>query len=140
MPDRIRSAMMVAAVLFAAGCDSVTEPDTLEQFTWGEVAAGETVEDGIDVSQGLGDIFILGELNTPTRCYSLSGDLERSGARLTLHVEARTSQAPSCADAAGAYRYTAVLRNLEAGAYQLRVIHDISGGEAREFTASVDIS
>jgi hypothetical protein len=140
MLDRPRVALAAAVVLAGAmGCDSITGPDLLEQFTWGEIASGEPVEEGIDVSQALADIFILGEFNTPTKCYNLSAELERSGGRLTLRVEANSTNTPNCTQAAGAYRYTAVIRNLSAGDYEVRVVHAVGGGETREFTESITI-
>lgn len=132
-------ALAVAVVLSGLACDSVAGPEPLDAFSWGEIAAAEPVEDGIDVNVGLGDVFVLGELNTPTRCYGLDADFSQSGDRLTLDVEATSQQSGSCADAAGAYRYTAVLRGLEQRDYQLRVVHAVAGGETREFTASVSL-
>jgi hypothetical protein len=134
-----RIGVIALAAAAAIGCDSVTGIDNLEQFTWGEAPPGEPVEDGIDVSQALGDVFILGEMNAPTRCYTLEADLERSGGQLTLTVDATSSQSGGCEQSTGAYRYTAVLRNLEAREYQLRVIHAVAGGETRDFTVAVTL-
>lgn len=130
-------ALSVLAVTFA--CDSVAGPEPLDEFSWGELPQGQAVEDGIDVSVGLGDVFVLGELNTPTRCYGLDADFSQSGDRLTLEVQATSRQSGACADNPGAYRYTAVLRGLAQRDYQLHVVHAVAGGERREFTSAVSL-
>lgn len=131
---------LALSVLFTAfACDSVAGPEPLDSFSWGELPQGQAVEDGIDVSLGLGDIFVLGELNTPTRCYGLEADFRQDGDRLTLEVTATSRQSGACADQPGAYRYTAVLRGLAQRDYQLRVVHAVAGGETREFTTAVSL-
>ena len=110
----------------------------LEEFTWGPVDAPETVVEGIDVTTGLGDIFILGQFNTPSPCYSLTADLSRSGSKLTLRVKAAERNTSTCPGGIGGFRYTAVIRNVEQGkTYQLEVTHDV-GGQTKSFTESVE--
>jgi hypothetical protein len=134
-----RRALALAIALSPMACDSVAGPEPLDQFSWGELPQGQAVEDGIDVSVGLGDVFVLGELTTPTRCYALDADFSQSGDRLTLDVRATSTQTGACADNPGAYRYTAVLRGLAQRDYELHVVHAVTGGARREFTESVSL-
>lgn len=135
-----RSFVAVAALACAAaGCDLVTDPDPLEDFQWAELTHGETVDERVDVTVVPGEIFILGELNTPTACYSLTADFDKNGSRLLLRISARSTNTPNCQPILGAYRYTAVLRHLNRGTYEFTVEHDVGGGDTREFTESVTI-
>lgn len=127
------------ALLLVAACGGITNPVRLEEFQWGEVEDPTTVEEGMDASVALGDVFVAGELNTPKPCYTLTADFENSGSQLTLRVHAKESGTQNCGDGIGGFRYTAVIRYLKFGNYDLRVIHEISGGQTNEFTASLDV-
>lgn len=123
--------------LSLVSCSDPTGMTSLEEFTWEPVNPPETVVEGIDVTTALGDVFILGQLNTPTPCYHLTADLSRSGAQLTLYIQASETNTSSCADGIGGFRYTAVIRNVEQGkTYQLEVTHDV-GGQKQTYTESV---
>ena len=129
----------VAVLLVLGGCSEITSPKLLTSFDWGEVEDPETVVEGIGTSVALGDLFILGQMNTPTRCYRLEADFNRSGSNLTVRVHADPNNAPNCDDRLGGFRYTAVMSNLKFGTYQLRVIHDITAGAGSEYTKTVTI-
>jgi hypothetical protein len=140
MLDRIRTGLTLAAVvLIAAGCDSITGLDALASFDWGELEEDEVVDEGIDVTSVLGEIFVLGELTTPTRCYRLSADVEQDGGDVTLRVDANSTQTQNCNPDPGGYRYTAVIRNLPPATYTVRAIHAVSGGTTREFSDTISV-
>lgn len=131
--------MIVAGLLAFPGCSSLTEPQVLTDFDWGEVEDPTTIEERVESQVVLGDLYVLGQFRTPTRCYSLDFDFGRSGSRLTLRLEAKSSDSPTCEQSQGGYRYTLVIRNLEFGTYELRVNHDITGAQGGQFTETVTI-
>ena len=127
------------SLLVLGGCSGITDPQMFTTFDWGEVEVPEDVVTGVSTSVALGDLFILGQFNTPTRCYTLDGNFKRSGSKLTLRVKADTSNPPNCDVRLGGFRYTAALSNLKYGTYQLQVIHEITGGTGGEYTKTVVI-
>ncbi|MGH7502432.1 MAG: hypothetical protein ACREL7_11815 [Longimicrobiales bacterium] len=129
----------VVVLVIGPGCDVVTGPDPLAQFTWNEVDEGVSVADGIQSASVGGEIILLGGINTPTRCYSLSPDFQQDGQRLTLRVDAKTTNTPNCEQTPGGYTYTAVIRRLDNGTYQLTVIHAVTGGTTLQFADTVAI-
>ena len=139
MHYRVRATFAwVAVLLVAAGCSSSTDPEVVTDFQWTE-ADPTTSEEGTTATAALGELFVLGHILTPTRCYKLAFDLGKSASRLDLRIKASTSSTPNCDQAAGAYRYTLAIYNLRSGTYEVRVIHDVAGGQERAFTTTVTI-
>jgi hypothetical protein len=110
-----------------SGCDTLTGPETLGAFSWAEIEGGGTVEAFADFAAFGRDVLILGEFNTPTACFRLTPHLTESATRLTLRIEARTTQTPNCADRTGAFRYEATLNGIDNGTYALVIVHDVQG-------------
>ena len=124
-----------AIALSLAACDVVGPEDTLGQFEWGELENGPVEE--YAVAERFGDeVVVLGELNAPTACYKLEPDASKSGSRVTLTIDVTTTTSPNCADRTGSYRYSALLRGLD-GIDELRVVHDVAGGETTEYIISL---
>lgn len=131
--------MVLAALLcILPGCDVVKGPETLGNFTWAEIEGGPVEDKSNFVAVG-SDVLLLGEIGTPTACYSLSPHLAESGKRLTLRISARNAQTSNCDQRAGSYRYEVMLHRLERGTYDLVVVHDVEDGERTEFRHSVTI-
>jgi hypothetical protein len=140
MAERVRAIVVLLCVgLLGAACDSVTGLDALGSFSWGELDEGTVAEEGIDVTGVLGEIFVLGELTTPTRCYRLTAEADRDGDRVTLRVDANSTGTDNCNTVQGNYRYTAVIRNLPPATYQVRAVHAVSGGETLEFSDTISV-
>lgn len=140
MPKGLRvSVAMLAVVLAIGACSDITAPRLVTAFDWGEVDDPETVVPGITTSVALGELFILGQLNTPTRCYNLEAGFGRSKKKINIRVTAKPNNAPNCDQSLGGFRYTAVVSNLKFDTYDLTVIHDITGGEGGQFTKSITI-
>lgn len=135
---RTKLSILLAAGLLLQGCSSITDPGRLEDFEWGEVEDASTIVEGIDPAVGLGDLFILGQVSTPHRCYRLEGTFSRNGQTLTLRVRGNVAN-PDCADTEGGYRYTATIRHLEGGTYDLNVIHQVEGRSTTSYTETVDL-
>jgi hypothetical protein len=127
--------LLVLPVL--SGCDTFS-PETLGTFTWSELEGGPVEELSTFAAIGT-DVLVLGELNTPTACFSLSPDLQESSSRLTLRIEARNRETPNCAQRIGSYRYEAQLNGLDVGTYELIIVHDVPGNRT-EFRHSLIIS
>lgn len=139
MPTRLLTGFALAVALLAVGgCSAITNPARLAVFDWGEVEDPTSVVDGIDPAVALGEVFILGQVSTPTRCYRLNAEFDESGSEIRLHVRGEMAN-PDCADDDGGYRYTATIRNLAVGLYDLRVTHEVVGGETQTFTDMVDV-
>ena len=140
MLKKLRIPFRVAVVyLVLSGCSGLTDPRLITDFEWGEVEEPETVVEGISTTVALGDLFILGQFNTPSHCYNLEADFQKDGTNLTVRVNARPTGSPNCDESMGGFRYTARVVNLKFDTYELRVIHDIAGGTGGEFTESVII-
>jgi hypothetical protein len=125
-------------LLLLSACDTVTGPDTLGSFTWTEIEGGGTVEAFADFAAFGSDVLVLGEFNTPSACFRLTPHLTESSTRLTLRIEARTTQTPNCADRVGAFRYEATLNGIENGTYALVIVHDVQG-DLSEFEHTLNI-
>lgn len=133
----IRTLALPFLVLAMSGCNGITAPALLEGFSWVEVEDPSLVEVGIDTSVGFGDIFVLGQLLTPSPCYNLEPSFSQSGRKLTLRIRARETNANTCEEGPGGFQYTAVLRNLSRDTYELTVVHDV-GGVVQEFKATLE--
>lgn len=136
MPTKL--SILLAAGLLLQGCSSITDPARLEDFQWGEVEDVTSIVEGIDPAVGLGDLFILGQVSTPHKCYRLDASFSRDGRTLILRVRGDVAN-PDCADSEGGYRYTATIRNLERGTYDLNVIHQVEGRTRMSFTDTVEL-
>jgi len=133
--------MILALAVFLpmmVGCSSATAPWLDTEFQYGEVDDPSTIQEGINVTVGLGDLYILGHLVTPTRCYRLEHEFGRKAGRLELRIVARPTGAGTC-DPLGGYRYTLAVFRLRSGTYELTVVHDITGAQGGQFTDSVTI-
>ena len=130
---------VVMASVALGGCSGLTDPRLITNFDWGEVEEPEAIVEGISTTVALGDLFVLGQFNTPSHCYDLEADFRRRKSKLTIHVKAGSTNSPNCDQSLGGFRYTAQLINLKFGTYELRVVHDITGGSGGEFTEMVTI-
>jgi hypothetical protein len=131
--------LAVTALLLALpGCNDLTSPETLGQFTWSEIE-GAPVEESSNIVAIGRDVLVIGELTTPTACYRLFPHLSEGGSRMTLRIEGRNTQTPNCAQRTGSYRYQATLNQLESSTRELVIVHDIEDGERTEFTHPLDI-
>lgn len=130
---------LTLSILALSGCSDITGPRMVTEFNWGEVQDPETVVEGVSTTVALGDLFILGEFNTPTRCYALEAEFNRNDKNLTLRVVAKSNNSPSCDERLGGYRYTASVANLRFGTYTLKVTHVVAGAVEGEFTETVTI-
>jgi hypothetical protein len=72
-------------------------------------------------------VVVRGTASTPTPCHRLTGSVERSGGRVTLRVSAAADPDAMCIQSIGAIPYTATIRGLPAGTYDLRVEHAYPG-------------
>ena len=66
-------------------------------------------------------------MSTPTPCHRLSGAVERSGETVTLRVSAAADPEMMCIQSIGAIPYTATVRGLPAGSWDVRVLHTYPG-------------
>ena len=124
------NALLVSGIVLLAlgGCSSITDPQLVTSFEWGEVEDPENVVEGIEATVVFGELFIVGQLNTPARCYNLDADFQTSSNRLTVRVEANRTNAPNCDESLGGFTYIATMSNLKFATYSLSVIHDVEGG------------
>ncbi|HEX5870909.1 MAG TPA: hypothetical protein VFY65_10855 [Longimicrobium sp.] len=76
---------------------------------------------------GGGTVVIRGVATTPTPCHKLSGTTERSGSTVTVRISAAADPEMMCIASIGAIPYTATVRGLSAGTYELRVEHTYPG-------------
>lgn len=91
----------------------------------GSSAAGG--EQNAAAEGGSGVVTVRGTATTPTPCHRLGGSVQRSGSRVTLRVAATSDPETICVQSIGAIPYTATVRGLAAGTYDLRVEHTYPG-------------
>jgi hypothetical protein len=127
------------AVMAGGACDLVTDPPPLEDFNWVAVDNVDEIQEGIDAAVFFGEINLLGQVRTPSLCYSLSADFHRTGSDLTVEVTAKSTDSHNCSQEPGGFRYTAVLRHLGPGDYTLHVIHRVPGTDPQEYTEELTI-
>lgn len=140
MRHPIHTTLALAVVLFlVAGCSSLTSPKVVTEFQWTEVEDPTTMVEGVQTTTAFGELFILGQMQTPGRCYSLAFNFDPGGSRLTLKVNARPN-ATSCDQGIGGYRYTLSVYNLKSGTYELTVIHDVTGADGGVYTKSITVT
>lgn len=130
--------VLTAMLVMGLGCGSFTDPRPIvDEFAWEAVENPNNVQEGVDAAAFLGDISFLGQFRTPTLCFSLKQNIEKSGSTVTLRIDATSSGSTTCAQTPGGFRYTGVIRNLESGTYTLRVIHAVTGMPPQEYTKTV---
>ena len=92
-----------------------------------ELVAGEgsssAGEQGATAEGGAGTVVVRGRATTPNPCHRLAGSVTRSGGAVTLRVTATVDPEVMCVASIGEIPYTATIRGLPAGAYDLRVEH-----------------
>ncbi len=132
-------ATLLSCLLLALGCKSVTSPVDLDEFRWSPMPSPETLVPKAEATSALLILYIQGLLQTPSPCYGLSGDFEKNGNRLTLVVSATPSAGTNCDSGVGGFEYTAVITDLKKRTYDLKVVHNVEGGERKEYNLSVDV-
>lgn len=92
-----------------------------------ELVAGEgsssAGEQGATAEGGAGTVVVRGRATTPNPCHRLAGSVSRSGGTVTLRVTATVDPEVMCVASIGEIPYTATVRGLPAGTYDLRVEH-----------------
>lgn len=136
---RLVPGMLALFLLASGGCGDATGPRLVTSFNWTEVEDPETIVEGISTSVAFGELFILGQIATPTRCYELDASFKRDRTKLNVRVTASSTQSPNCDVRAGGFRYTATMSNLDFQTYQLVVIHDVEDGTGGRYTQEVII-
>lgn len=76
---------------------------------------------------GGGTVVVTGVATTPTPCHRLAGTVDRSGGTVTVRISATADPEVMCIASIGAIPYTATVRGLPAGEYDLRVEHTYPG-------------
>lgn len=76
---------------------------------------------------GAGTVVVRGLATTPNPCHKLAGTVSQSGGTVTLRVSATADPDVMCIASIGEVPYTATIRGLPAGSYDLRVEHVYPG-------------
>jgi len=131
--------MAVAALAFTvAGC--FTEPKPLiDEFTWESVENQNDITEGVTIAAFFRDISFLGQVKTPSLCYSATSRLSVDGTNLTLNIDITSSGSGTCNQQPGGVRYTGVVRNLSSGTYTVHIIQNVSGQGITEFNETVKL-
>lgn len=86
-------------------------------------ASSSVGEQGATAEGGSGTVVVRGRATTPNPCHRLAGSVSRSGGTVTLRVTATVDPEVMCIASIGEIPYTATIRGLPAGSYDLRVEH-----------------
>jgi hypothetical protein len=130
---------IMAGVVVAAGCKLSTEAVALQNFEWQAIERANDVTEGMDAAELGGDVAVLGQLKTPTLCFSLKATFEQSRSTLTLRIAAQQTSSSTCSTTPGGYQYTAAIRGLAAGDYTVRAIHSVPGSADKEYTKAIKV-
>ncbi|HEU0301924.1 MAG TPA: hypothetical protein VFR37_20890 [Longimicrobium sp.] len=93
----------------------------------GEASSAGDGENSAAAEAGGRTVVVRGTASTPTPCHRLSARVEASGSQVTLRVSAAADPDAMCIQSIGAIPYTATIRGLPAGTYDLRVEHAYPG-------------
>lgn len=93
----------------------------------GQASSAGGSEQNARADGGAGTVVITGVATTPTPCHRLSGTVDRSGGQVTVRISAAADPETMCIASIGAIPYTATVRGLGAGTYDLRVEHTYPG-------------
>lgn len=136
----LRLVMAIGFLTWGAACDVLTGPGPrIDQFTWEGVDNPDDIQEGVDIAGFSRDVNFLGQLKTPTLCYSISSSLHVDGSTLIVNVDANSSKSTNCTQAPGGFRYTGVIRNLDHGTYTVRIIQRVEGQAPQEFSEEVKL-
>jgi hypothetical protein len=136
----LRSMTAIAFLTWGAACDVLTGPGPrIDQFTWEGVENPDEIQEGVDIAGFSRDVNFLGQLKTPTLCYTISSSLDVDGSTLTVNVEANSTQSTNCSQNPGGFRYTGVIRNLDHGTYTVRIVQRVEGQAPQEFSEEVKL-
>jgi len=138
MKNAFRRTALAALAFAVAGC--VTEPKPLlDEFTWESVESQSDITEGVSIAAFFRDISFLGQVKTPTLCYSVTSRLAVDGGTLTLNIDITSSGSGTCTQQAGGVRYTGVVRNLPSGTYTVHIIQNVGGVGTTEFNETVKL-
>ena len=127
-------------LLASAGCGILTEPKPLlDQFTWESEQNPDNITEGVTIAALFGDISFLGQVKTPTLCYSVTPKLETDGSNIIIRIDVASSGSGACAQQAGGVRYGGSVLNLDPGTYNVRIIQTVTGVGTQEFTQEVTL-
>jgi hypothetical protein len=120
---RFRLSFAVTAVLTVGlpACGSLTAPGHGLEFTVGKAEFGAT-GDRAHASSADGAVVVEGHITTPDPCQNIRGDLTNVAGELTISVTAK-SEERACPQMIGDFSYRAVVRDLNAGSYRIRVLY-----------------
>ncbi|HEX2081000.1 MAG TPA: hypothetical protein VHG08_25070 [Longimicrobium sp.] len=93
----------------------------------GEASSAGDGENRAAAEGGQRAVVVRGTASTPTPCHRLTARVEASGSQVTLRVSAAQDPEVMCIQSIGAVPYTATIRGLPAGTYDLRVEHAYPG-------------
>ncbi|HYD53937.1 MAG TPA: hypothetical protein VEA99_14970 [Gemmatimonadaceae bacterium] len=131
----LRRLSLVTAALALAACESDgTGPadagEMQVQFAITDSVSGPAAE-GIlpftpQVTVGRNQIDIFGHIRTPNPCSPLSSRVRESGSTISFIVTAEHGASAICAQVITVRDYSAAIKNVKAGTYTLRVVHEFA--------------
>ena len=135
MKRLFRRTVIVALAFAAAGCFPDPKP-LIDEFTWQSLDNQDFTE-GVSIAAFFRDISFLGQVKTPTLCFSATPTLSVSGSTVTVTVNLVSSGSGTCAQQAGGVLYSGAVRNLSRGTYTVHIISNVQGVGTTEVTETV---
>lgn len=108
--------------LAAAACGGGASPARVEIESRLVTREALRAESLMSVRSASHTIRVRQTIRVPDPCHALAGDLLHSGGKLTLRVQPRPEGGP-CTPGEAYLAYSARIRDLPAGRYDLRVVH-----------------
>lgn len=130
---KIRCASALSLVCASLGCGGPGEPVRVELETRWLAPEQARSRSTASVESGHHEIRVRRTIAVPDSCRTLSGAVARAGSHLSLRIVARPDRDDDrpCPPDEAYVAYTATLRGLRPGRYNLRVIHTYTS-DARE--------
>ncbi|MEO6331893.1 MAG: hypothetical protein ABIV11_06605 [Gemmatimonadaceae bacterium] len=104
-----------------AACGRLTGPGRGMEFTVGKAEVNATGDRAL-ASSADGAVVVEGHITAPDPCQDIRGESTNVAGELTISVIARSKDV-GCAQVIGVFPYRAVVRDLVAGSYRVRVLY-----------------
>lgn len=135
-PTIYRPSLTIALAAMLGACSNPTEVAVAAPSVSFNVGEGSSVPAGQPILPlipqlrvGDGKIDVLGHFRTATPCWSLASQVVQAGGVITLTVTAEAAKVDACTQVITVRPYEARIAPLAAGAYTVRVVHQLAGGK-----------
>jgi hypothetical protein len=129
--------LILALCALLPQCSIGTDPE-LEEFEFIALEQPEAIQESVDARAFSGEIVFVGQVRTPHGCFELRPAVEKDDGSVTLRIDLQVRNT-TCPAVASGYRYNGVIRSVEPGRYDFRVVHAVPGQPERTHTFDLEV-